>query len=239
MNIPELPVLSTKLYIPQPRTRLVSRPRLIERLKAGMGRKLTLISASAGFGKTTLISEWAAGCERPVAWVSLDERDKDRLRLLTLLVAALQTIEQHFGEAVMRAIQSQSPPEAETMLTMLLNEISSMPFEFVLVLDDYHAVGDRQIDHTIAFLVEHLPPQMHLVIATRENPQLSLSRLRAGGHLTELRDSELRFTASEAAEFLNQVMGLHLSAEDIDALDHRTEGWIGGTAARGSIDAGT
>lgn len=228
MNIPELPVLSTKLYIPQPRTRLVSRPRLIERLKAGIGRKLTLISASAGFGKTTLISEWAAGCERPVAWVSLDERDKDRLRLLTLLVAALQTIEQHFGEAVMRAIQSQPPPEAESMLTMLLNEISTMPFEFVLVLDDYHAVGDRQIDHTIAFLVEHLPTQMHLVIATRENPQLSLSRLRAGGHLTELHDTDLRFTAGEAAEFLNQVMGLHLSAEDIDALEHRTEGWIAG-----------
>ncbi|MBB3128117.1 LuxR family maltose regulon positive regulatory protein [Paenibacillus rhizosphaerae] len=228
MSIPELPVLSAKLYIPQPRTRLVARPHLVERLKAGLGRKLTLISASAGFGKTTLISEWAAGCERPVAWISLDERDKDSLRLLTLLVAALQTIEQHCGEAVMRAIQCQPQPEPETMLTMLLNEISTMPFEFVLVLDDYHAVGDREMDHTLTFLIEHLPPQMHLVIATRENPQLSLSRLRAGGHLTELRDADLRFTAGEAAEFLNQVMELRLSVQDIAALDHRTEGWIAG-----------
>ncbi|OZB95298.1 LuxR C-terminal-related transcriptional regulator [Paenibacillus sp. XY044] len=228
MSIPELPVLSTKLYIPQPREKLVLRPRLTERLNAGMSHRLTLISASAGFGKTSLISEWAAGCDQPVAWLSLDERDHDSPRFLTLLVAALQTMEKHCGEAVMRAIHSQQAPETETILTMLLNEISRIPFEFVLVLDDYHAVGGRQINDAIAFLIEHLPPQMHLVIATRENPQLPLSRLRAGGRLTELRDADLRFTAGEAAEFLNQVMELRLSADDIAALEERTEGWIAG-----------
>ena len=223
-----MPILATKLYIPLPRTKVVLRPRLIERLNEGLHRKLTLISAPAGFGKTTLVSEWVAGCERPVAWLSLDEGDNDPTRFLTYLVAALQTIAPNIGEGVVSALQSPQPPPTESILTTLLNEITAIPDNFVLVLDDYHVIDAKRIDDALTFLLEHLPPQMHLVITTREDPQLPLARLRARGQLTELRAADLRFTPAEAAEFLNQVMGLNLSAEEITALETRTEGWIAG-----------
>ena len=222
------PILATKLYIPPPRPKVVLRPRLIERLNEGLHRKLTLISAPAGFGKTTLVSAWVAGCDRPVAWLSLDEGDSDPARFLSYLIAALQTIAANVGEGLLAMLQSPQPPPPETILTALLNEIAAIPEPFVLVLDDYHAVDARAVDEALAFLLEHLPPQMHLVIATREDPQLPLARLRARGQLTELRATDLRFTPSEAAGFLNQVMGLNLSAEDIAALETRTEGWIAG-----------
>ncbi|HLB48337.1 MAG TPA: LuxR C-terminal-related transcriptional regulator [Anaerolineales bacterium] len=232
------PVLATKLYIPPPRPKAVPRPRLIERLNEGLpsGRKLTLISAPAGFGKTTLVSEWVAGCERPVAWLSLDEGDNDLTRFLTYLVAALQTlalsevegIATNIGEGVLAALQSPQPPSTESILTALLNEIATIPDNFVLVLDDYHVIDSKSVDNALTFLLEHLPPQMHLVIATREDPQLPLARLRARDQLTELRAADLRFTPSEAAGFLNQVMGLNLSVEDIAVLETRTEGWITG-----------
>src|SRR5512135_1995425 len=225
-----MPILATKLYIPPPRPKVVLRPRLVERLNEGLSasRKLTLISAAAGFGKTTLVSEWVAVCERPVAWLSLDEGDNDPARFLTYLVAALQTIVANIGEGVLGALQSPQPPPTESILTTLLNEIATIPNNFILVLDDYHAIDAKSIDNALTFLLEHLPPSMHLVIATREDPHLPLSRLRVRGQLTELRAADLRFTPAEAAEFLNQVMGLALSAEDIAALETRTEGWIAG-----------
>ncbi len=224
------PILATKLYIPPPRAKIVLRPRLIERLNEGLApsRKLTLISASAGFGKTTLVSEWVAGCERPVAWLSLDEGDNDPTRFLTYLVAALQTIADKYWSRGVGVLQSPQPPPTESILTALLNEITTIPDHFVLVLDDYHVIDSKPVDQALAFLLEHLPPQMHLVITTREDPPLPLARLRARGQLTELRAADLRFTPAEAAEFLNQVMGLNLSAEDIAALEARTEGWIAG-----------
>ena len=224
------PVLATKLYIPPPRPKVVLRPRLIERLNEGLsaGRKLTLISAPAGFGKTTLVSEWVAGGARPIAWLSLDAGDNDPTRFLAYLVAALQTIFAGIGAGVMAALESPQPPPIEPLLTVLLNEIAAMRQEFILVLDDYHLVDAQPVDQALAFLIEHQPPQMRLVIATREDPPLPLARLRARGHMTELRATELRFTAGEAAEFLNRVMGLNLSAEDIAALETRTEGWIAG-----------
>jgi LuxR family maltose regulon positive regulatory protein len=224
------PILATKLYIPPPRPKVVLRPRLIERLNEGLsaGRKLTLISASAGFGKTTLISEWVARCERPVAWLSLDEGDNDLTRFLTYFIAALQTITANIGAGVLSVLQSPQPPTTESILTALLNEINTLPDNFVFVLDDYHVIDSKPVDNVLTFLLEHLPPQMHLVIATREDPQIPLSRLRARGQLTELRAADLRFTPAEAAEFLNQVMGLNLSEDDIAALEARTEGWIAG-----------
>ncbi len=226
------PILATKLYIPPPRPKIVLRPHLIERLNEGLHRTLgvTLISAPAGFGKTTLVSEWVAGCERLVAWLSLDEGDNDPTRFLAYLVAALQTIAANIGEGVLGVLHASQPqpPPTESILTALLNEITTIPDNFVLVLDDYHVIDAKPVDHALTFLVEHLPPQMQLVIATREDPQLPLARLRARGQLTELRAADLRFTPSEAAEFLNQVMGLNLSAEDIAALETRTEGWIAG-----------
>ncbi|MGZ6316620.1 MAG: LuxR C-terminal-related transcriptional regulator [Anaerolineales bacterium] len=223
-------LLSTKFYVPSARAPGVSRPCLIERLNEGLSAsgKLTLISAPAGFGKTTLVSEWIAGCGRPVAWLSLDEGDNDPARFLTYLIAALQTILANIGEGLLGVLQSPQPPSTESVLTSLLNEITVLPDNFLLVLDDYHVVDSKSVDEALTFLLEHLPPQMHLVIATREDPRFPLARLRARGQLTELRAADLRFTPSEAAEFLNQVMGLNLSGEDVAALEARTEGWIAG-----------
>ncbi len=254
------PILATKLYIPPPRPKIVLRPRLIERLNEGLaaGCRLTLISASAGFGKTTLVSEWIEDCRLKTAdpklntigstrstnqqseinnsqfcWLSLDESDNDPTCFLRYLVAALQTIAPNIGEQVLVVLQSAQspstqPPSTESILTALLNEISTIPDKFTLVLDDYHVIDAKPVDDALAFLLEHLPPQMHLVIATREDPHLPLARLRARGQLTELRVADLRFTPSEAADFLNQVMGLNLPAGDISTLESRTEGWIAG-----------
>ena len=233
------PILATKLFVPPPRPKIVLRPRLIERLNEGLHCKLTLISASAGFGKTTLVSEWISTltpCPLPlgegtgvrVAWLSLDEGDNDPTRFLTYLVAALQTIMANIGAGVLAALQTPQLPSIESILTILLNEITTIPDNFVLVLDDYHVIDSKPVDEALTFLLKHLPPQMHLVIATREDPHLPLARLRARGQLTELRTADLRFTSAEAAEFLNQVMGLNLAVEDIAALETRTEGWIAG-----------
>ncbi len=224
------PILATKLYIPPSRRRVVVRPRLVERLNEGLaaGNKLTLVSAPAGFGKTTLVGEWVAGCGRPAAWLSLDEGDSDLSRFLTYLIAALQTVAPGIGEGISTVLQSPEPPPLESTLTALLNDITTIPSDVVLVLDDYHVLDAKPVDDALTFLIEHLPPQVHLVIATREDPSLPLSRLRARGQLTELRGADLRFTPFEAGAFLNQVMALALTGEEIAALDTRTEGWIAG-----------
>ncbi len=224
------PILATKLYIPTTRLKVVQRPGLIEQLNGGLssGRKLTLVSAPAGFGKTTLVSAWVASCGQPVAWLSLDEGDNDPTGFLTYLVAALQALAPHIGAGALAALQSPQPPSIESLLTALLNEIVTVSDNFILVLDDYHVVDSQPVDQALVFLLEHLPPQMHLVIATREDPSLPLARLRARNQLTELRAADLRFTPSEATEFLNRVMGLNLAAENIAALETRTEGWIAG-----------
>ncbi|MFX1263509.1 MAG: AAA family ATPase, partial [Promethearchaeota archaeon] len=191
-------LLQTKLYIPPTRPELVSRPRLIERLNAGLptpnafSRALTLVSAPAGFGKTTLVSEWvqAMGGRTPpiaVAWLSLDEGDNDPPRFLAYLIAALRIIKADIGKGVLSALQSPQPPPAEDVLTGLINEIAAIPKRIVLVLDDHQTIESSPVDKALAFLLERLPPQMHLVIATREDPHLPLARLRARGQLTELR----------------------------------------------------
>ncbi len=246
-----MPILNTKLYIPPTRPELVSRPRLIERLNEGLGqnqgfgRKLTLLSAPAGFGKTTLLSSWIDDLQPPatnrklvenrqseivnrVAWLSLDDGDNDVVRFLAYVIAALQTVETNIGKGTLGMLKSPQPPPAESILTSLLNEIAALPDRLILVLDDYHLIETQPIHDALTFLLEHPPPQIHLVIATRDDPHLPLARLRARGQLTELRATDLRFTSAEAAEFLNQTMGLNLSAEDIAALETRTEGWITG-----------
>ena len=213
---------------------MVFRPRLIERLNEGLcqehgnGQKLTLISAPAGFGKTTLLSEWIPGCKRLVAWLSLDEGDNDLTRFLVYIVSAMQTIVPSLGDKIMGMLQSPQPPPTESILTGLLNEIAAIPNDFIFILDDYHLIDAQTIDNVLTFLIEHMPQQMHLVITTREDPNLPLARLRVRSQLTELRIADLRFTPSEAAEFFNQSMGLNLSVEDISALEARTEGWIAG-----------
>ncbi len=232
-------LLQTKLHIPPIRSGLVSRPRLIEQLNAGLtmqgafSRKLTLVSAPAGFGKTTLLSEWvhAMAGRTPavaVAWLSLDEEDNDPARFLSYLITALRTIEPDIGKGTVSALQSPQPPSTEALLTGLVNEVAAFPHGIVLVLDDYHLIEMHQIHDALTFLLRHLPVTMHLVIATREDPHLPLARLRARGQLAEVRAADLRFSLDETVEFLNRAMGLDLSAQDIAALVNRTEGWIAG-----------
>ena len=228
-HAPAAPLLGTKFYAPRWRAGLVSRARLVERLDRGTASRLTLVSAPAGFGKTTLLAEWlasAAAGDRAVAWLSLGEADNQPGIFWTYVIAALQTVQPGLGAGAMALLQSPRPPPAETLLTALLNEAGSMPDDLVLVLDDYHVIEAPAIHEGIAFFIEHLPRQLHLVLASRADPPLPLARLRARGELTEVRAADLRFTPDEAAAFLNEAMGLALSSQDVMALDARTEGWI-------------
>jgi LuxR family maltose regulon positive regulatory protein len=223
-------LLTTKLYAPPPRLNRVARSRLLERLDEGLRleHKLTLLSAPAGFGKTTLLSEWVARCGHSVAWLSLDEVDNDPARFWVYFVAALKTVEATIGKSVLSAFQAPQPTPVEAVLTALINEIVTVPDHFALVLDDYHLITNRAIHDGLAFLLDHQPPQLHLALSTRADPLLPLVRLRARGQLTELRASDLRFTSDEAAAFLNETMGLSLTRENVEALEARTEGWIVG-----------
>jgi len=224
------PLLRTKLYIPPVRPGLVPRPRLIQRLDEGLrlGHRLTLVSAPAGFGKTTLLSEWVARCGRPVVWLSLDEGDNAPKRFWAYVVAAFQTVLPRVGEATLAVLQLPQLPPAEAILTPLLNDLAAGPNDVILVLDDYHVISAEAIHEGIAFLLDHQSQGLHLGLSTRAAPPFSIVRLRARGQLTELRDAGLRFTAGETEAFLNNLMGLELSPEDVKALAARTEGWIVG-----------
>lgn len=225
-----MPILATKLHIPPLRPEHVARPRLTDRLDESADRKLTLLSAAAGFGKTMVACEWIARKrhQRHVVWLSLDEDDNDPVRFLSYLIAALQQIEGDIGQAVARMLQTPQPPAINTCLTLLLNDIAEISDAFTLVLDDYHLITLKAIDQAMSFLIENAPPTMHVLMLSREDPPLPLHRLRAQGQLAELRATELRFTHAEAAAFLNQAMGLSLTESNIAALEHRTEGWIAG-----------
>jgi LuxR family transcriptional regulator, maltose regulon positive regulatory protein len=223
------PLLETKLCVPKLRRGLVTRPRLIERLSRGAETKLTLISAPVGFGKTTLLAAWLAAtpeAERSTAWLSLDPGDNQASTFWPNLIAALQTVAPGVGAAALSLLQGPQPPPIETALAPLLNELGAVPTDVVLVLNDYHVVDAHDVQDGMAFLLEHLPPQIHLVIATRADPALPLARLRASGELVEIRAADLRFTPDEAAAYLNEVMGLDLASGDVAALEGRTEGWI-------------
>ena len=220
------PLLETKLYCPKWSADRVSRPRLIDRIQPQ--RKLTLISAPAGFGKTTLLAEWIAAAMRTVAWVSLDLSDNTPTSFWTYVITALQSIQPSLGQRALSFVQSSQPPAIETVLMMLLNELTALETDIALILDDYHAIETRAIHNGVGFLLNHAPPNVHLIIASRADPPLALARLRSHGALTELRVSDLRFTPEEAAAFLNQGMGLSISTDEVAALEQRTEGWIAG-----------
>jgi LuxR family maltose regulon positive regulatory protein len=261
------PLLATKTYVPPPRPELVLRPRLIERLSEGLRRKLILISAPAGFGKTTLLAEWLstltpapslAGREERVspfpgreggqgvrseppsrnlpskelraraAWLSLDQGDDDPTRFWRYVIATLQTADSALGQAAQTALASPQPPALETLVTALINDIVSLPGPLILVLDDYHHIRSNAIHASLNFLLDHMPPPLHLVITTREDPPLALSLRRGRRESVEIRAADLRFTGAETDEFLNAVAGLGLSAEDVAALENRTEGWVVG-----------
>jgi LuxR family transcriptional regulator, maltose regulon positive regulatory protein len=221
------PLVETKLHLPRPRRGLVARPRLSGRLHRGAESRLTLISAPAGFGKTTLLAEWlaATGTARSVAWLSLEESDSQPASYWTYLITALQAVVPGVGTSALPLLQSGQPP-TEGILAAVLNELGTAPNDLHLVLDDYHLVDSPDIQAGMTFLLEHLPPQVHLVVSTREDPALPLARLRARGELVEIRAADLRFTLDEAAAYLNDVTGLDLAASDIAALERRTEGWI-------------
>jgi LuxR family maltose regulon positive regulatory protein len=225
-------LLQTKLFVPLPWAELIPRPRLMKRLDER--RKLTLVSAPAGFGKTTLLGAWVealSSVSHPVervAWLSLDAPDDDPTRFWSYIIAALQTIHPNIGETALAMLQTPQPPPVETVLTALLNEIAALPEPLALVLDDYHLIKAPAIHEAVVFLLGHLPPQMRLIILTRADPPLPLARLRVRGHLIELRAADLRFTTDETAAFLSQVMGLDLAADDVAALETRTEGWVAG-----------
>lgn len=227
-----IPLLATKLAAPPPRLDLVRRPQLIERLNEAVRHRLTLISAPAGFGKTTLLAEWRTSPpparKLPTAWLTLDERDDDPLRFWTYVIEALGGISADVGRGAQALLQSPQAPHIETVLTVLVNALATISFDFALVLDDYHLIGAEAIQQGLAFLLDHMPPKMHLILATRADPPVALARLRTCGQLTELRAHDLRFAPDEAAAFLGQAMGLRLTAADVAALETRTEGWIAG-----------
>jgi len=246
------PILTTKLYIPPTRPELVSRPRLIERLNEGLGqnqgfgRKLTLISAPAGFGKTALAGKWVDKLrldaekenqiEYRIAWLSLDESDNDLARFLAYFIAALQMVDSSIGQMAQAVFQSQQRLIVEPILMTIVNEIAQLSGslsensgkDFILILDDYHVIEESSIHQVIEFLLEHQPPQLHLVILTRIDPPLPLSRLRARNQMVEIRGNNLHFTTKEANVFLNEIMKLGLTPDEIDLLEKRTEGWIAG-----------
>jgi LuxR family maltose regulon positive regulatory protein len=219
-------LITTKLYIPPPQPNLVQRPHLNKKLKDGETRKLTLISAPAGFGKTTTVAEWIQKNNQHAAWISLDDGDNVLSRFMTYLITAIQRIDSDFGADILTVVQATEHPHLESLLTMFVNQIAEIQNEFILVLDDYHLISTQSIHDAVEFLLGHLPQNMHLVMIGRVDPPFSLSRLRVGGQLTELRSNDLRFTKGEITEFLNKIMGFDLTDGDIRALEIRTEGWV-------------
>ncbi|MCR8643810.1 LuxR C-terminal-related transcriptional regulator [Paenibacillus sp. N1-5-1-14] len=235
------PITLTKLNIPHCRTKLVTRPRLMTILNEGLERKLTLISASAGYGKTTLVSEWINHSPYPAAWLSLDEQDHNPIRLLTYFIRALQTVEPKFGDHLIDRLTSSQPIPNHLWMTTLLNELTTITSPFVLILDDYHLIDTEPVNDMITLLIEHMPQTMHLYILTRTQPNLALSRLRVRHQLTEIRPPSLQFTSAETDDFLHQVMDLNLSLENRMVLHSHTEGWVAGLqlaalSIQGSLD---
>jgi LuxR family maltose regulon positive regulatory protein len=224
-----VPLLSTKLYAPPPRRELVPRRRLLRRLDEGLqpGIRLVLVSAPAGYGKTTLVSSWLREIGLDAAWLSLDEGNDNPVRFLQYFCAALQSIVSA-AQVTSVAVQGTQRLPPGMMINTVINDVAGCPTPFVLVLDDFHAIGAPAILEMLTSLLEHMPPQMHLILLTRTDPAVPLSRLRARGQLIDIRVDQLRFTPDETEVFLNGIMGLGLPTEHIAAMEARTEGWIAG-----------
>jgi LuxR family maltose regulon positive regulatory protein len=220
------PILATKLFVPSLRSNLVPRPRLIERLNNVLEGKLTLISAPAGYGKTTLLSQWISQIEIPVGWLTLDQSDNDLGRFLAYIIATLQSINIEVDAQILTLRQPHQTEDVETILIPLINQVAAADSPFALILDDYHLIQSQDIHEVLTYLLDHLPPNMHLIIASRADPPLPLARLRAQGQMAEIRTADLRFSPEEGDSLLNQVQGLKLSRPNIRALISRTDGWI-------------
>lgn len=229
-------LLSTKLFVPRQHHAIVTRPRLLALLARGLECKLLLVTAPAGFGKTTAVTEWLAqisnakptGQAINVCWVSLDEGDNDPARFLTYLVAALQSIAPHIGGGIGALLQAPQLPALPTLFTLLLNDLTTLAAPLICVLDDYHVLTAPPLHEALIFFIERLPPSVHLVITTRVDPPFPLARWRARRELSEVRQQDLRFTQAEAARFLDQELQMPLATDEVAALEQRTEGWIAG-----------
>ena len=223
-------LLATKLHVPRARPGFVPRPRLVEALDEGLTRRLILVCAPAGSGKTALLADWALSGHLPVAWLSLDAADNDPVRFWRHTVAALDGARPGVGERVGLLLGPPAPASFDGLVTALVNDLAVQPGdgEVLLVLDDYHLIDAQPVHASLAFLLEHLPPGLHLVLASRADPPLPLARLRAGGQLAELRTADLRFSAEEAAAVLRESAGADLPAAAVAALAARTEGWVAG-----------
>lgn len=234
MNDPQIDLpqthrlIRTKLYVPRVHPDLVDRPRLILKLNKGLHTKLVLVTAPAGYGKTTLLSIWVEQTGMPIAWISLDNRDNDPTSFWTYFIAALQTLQPDTGNQTITMLQTPQLPPNEVLLGSLINDISAIPHDFLLVMDDFHAIDTAGIHSGLAYLIEHQPPQMHLVIASRDEPPLPLPRLRARREMVEVQLADLRFTTQEATTLFNTFLEMELSPADIQALDDATEGWVAG-----------
>ncbi|MCP5098302.1 MAG: hypothetical protein GY943_22365 [Chloroflexi bacterium] len=222
-------LLHTKLFVPPLRPLLVPRPRLLAKLDRGVGGKLSLVAAPAGFGKSTLIVHWLQQQARPAAWLSLDENDNVPLRFFTYLVAAIQSINSALAENLAAGLRSPTPPDETAVIPALLNELATTDqAPFILVLDDYHVITHEAIHAALAFLIDYLPTTLHLVVTSRKAPPLPLPRWRVRGQLNDIQAADLRFTTAEAAQFLGETMELTLSETAVSNLEARTEGWIAG-----------
>ncbi|MBE2200762.1 MAG: AAA family ATPase [Anaerolinea sp.] len=223
-------ILLTKLFLPSVPPSVIHRPRLIEQLTTGLqgGKCLTLVSAPAGYGKSTLLAEWITAHQGQAAWLSLDDRDNNPLRFWKYFVAALQTVSKSLGQAALQMLELAQHFDPQLFLTALVNDVAICDHPVILILDDYHVIANADIHATLNALLAHSPPSLHLVIATRTDPPLPLSRLRVRGQMTEVRIADLRFSTAEATLFLNGLMNLALDAADVRALETRTEGWIAG-----------
>ena len=226
--MPEPDLLVTKFTIPPVRSLLLQRSHLLTILDQSRSFPLTLLSASAGFGKTTLLSTWASQSTSQVAWLTLDEQDNDPTRFWAYVIAALRHSGSPVGEATLALLHSPQPALLTSALTALINELAALAQDTALILDDYHLIREQAIHESLQFMLDHLPPCLHLLLASRADPQLPLARLRARGQVVEIRETDLRLSGEEAARFLTQIMNLSLSAEDIGRLETRTEGWITG-----------
>ena len=221
-------ILPTKLFAPPLRPGWILRQRLIEQLNVSSQRKLTLVSAPAGYGKTTLISSWLRETNIPSSWLSLDEGDNDPIRFFQYFIAGLQKIIPDIGADLPGMLQSVQPPSFDVLINLLINETTRQTSPFFIVLDDFHVISSQPVLDMVMFLLEHMPPHMHLVLLSRADPPFPLSRLRVRNQLVDIRAEQLRFTLDEIAVFLNEIMGLRLSADDLAAIEARTEGWIAG-----------
>ncbi|MEJ2512943.1 MAG: hypothetical protein P8Y72_15275 [Anaerolineales bacterium] len=221
-------LLTTKLHIPQLGVDLVPRPRLYERLDEGLMRRLTLVSAPTGFGKSTLVTGWLSERDRPVAWLSLDGGDNDPVRFWTYIIGAIQTVHPEAGSEARQIVSASQVRSAEPVVISLINDISQLPNDLIIALDDYHIIETEGVHEGLSYLIEHQPQNLHIILITRVDPSMSLARLRAQGQMVEIRAEDLQFSTEEAATLLNEKMGLKLKPEHIEALNTHTESWVVG-----------